>query len=252
VKVQLLPSAPDSARQHLISFLIDRRLAVDAGCIGLWGTPQDQAAIRAVLLTHSHIDHVGSLPIFAMNVVDGGGTCARVYAPPPVIETLQQDLFNGRLWPDFTALKQDGVPLLTFEPIEPRQPFTVDGFAITAIPVNHPVPTVGYLIDDGRSAVLFATDTGPTEEIWRVASANPRLTAVFIDVAFPDAMRRWAEGSGHLTPRMALEELRWLPDTVRGLAVHLKASFHERLVEEVNGLRPSRLLLGQTGIDYEL
>ena len=76
---------------------------------------------RAVLLTHSHIDHVCSLPIFAMNVADCGGPGVRVYAPVPVIETLKQDLFNGRLWPDFTLLKRDGLPLLTFEPIELRR-----------------------------------------------------------------------------------------------------------------------------------
>lgn len=252
MKIRILPSSPDAGRiQHLISFVVDGRLAVDAGCVGLCGTPAAQTAITTVLLTHSHLDHVCSLPIFAMNVLDCASRGVTAYAPVAVIDTLRRDLFNWRLWPDFTALALNGRPLLTFEPIEPRRPITIDGLTVTAIPVNHPVPTVGYMIDDDEAAVLFALDTGPTEEIWEVASANLRLKAVFIDVAFPDDMSELAEASGHLTPRLLRDQLARLPETVASIAVHLKPAYYDRIVDQLGHVGIPNLSVGHLGHDYE-
>jgi ribonuclease BN (tRNA processing enzyme) len=257
VKVRILPSSPDTGHlQHLISFVVDGRIAVDAGCVGLCGTARSQTAITSVVLTHSHMDHVCSLPILAMNVLDcgeqdGSGRRITAYAPAPVIESLRQDLFNWRVWPDFTALEAGGRPLLPFVPIEPRRPTVIDGLTVTAIPVNHPVPTVGYLIDDGQSAVLFALDTGPTEEIWTMASGNPRLAAAFIDVAFPDEMSELAEASGHLTPRLVGEQLAHMPEAVARIAVHLKPAYYDQIVEGLGRVGIPNLSVGRLGHDYE-
>ena len=252
MKVRILPSSPDAGRnQYLISFVVDGRLAVDAGCVGLCGTPGAQSAITTILLTHSHLDHVCSLPIFAMNVMDCGGRGVTAHAPVAVIDSLRRDLFNWRLWPDFTALAQNGQPLLAVEPIEPRRPTTIDGLTVTAIPVNHPVPTVGYLIDDDHAAVLFALDTGPTEEIWKVASDNRRLKAVFIDVAFPDDMSELAEASGHLTPRLLREQLARLPEAVASIAVHLKPAYYDRIADQLGRVGIPNLSIGRLGHDYE-
>src|SRR5215510_11616203 len=100
VKIRILASSPDAGHlQHLISFVVDGHLAIDAGCIGLCGLPDAQADITAIVLTHSHLDHICSLPMFAMNVLDSSGRGTVVSAPPAVIDSLQQDVFNGRVWP---------------------------------------------------------------------------------------------------------------------------------------------------------
>jgi cAMP phosphodiesterase len=252
VKVRVLPSSPDAGQlQHLISFVIDDHLAIDAGCIGLCGPPERQARLTSVILTHSHLDHVCSLPVFAMNVLDSAGRGTVVSAPPAVIETLQQDLFNWRLWPDFTALAMNGQPLLRFDPIELRRPTAIGGLTVTAIPLNHPVPTVGYLVEDGRSAVLFALDTGPTEEIWDVAARHPRLTTAFVDAAFPDDMAALAEASGHLTPALVRDQVAGLPSAVTKIAVHLKPAYRQRIIEDLNEAAIPNLIVGCLGHDYE-
>jgi cAMP phosphodiesterase len=252
VKVRILPSSPDAGHlQHLISFVVDGHLAVDAGCIGFCGPAEAQAAITTVVLTHSHLDHVCSLPIFAMNVVDSQGHGITVSAPPPVIDSLRQDLFNWRIWPDFTALKIEGRPLVQLEPLEPRRPTEIGGFVLTAIPVNHPVPTVAYLVDDGRSAVLFALDTGPTDEIWELAGQTPHLTTAFVDVAFPDEMSTLAEASGHMTPSLARTEVRRLPATVRKIASHIKPAYHDRIVDQLGRLAIPNLSIARPGADYD-
>lgn len=252
MKIRILPSSPDAGHlQHLISFVIDGRMAVDAGCLGFVGTPLAQSAITTVLLTHSHMDHVCSLPIFAMNVADSTGRGVTVHAPAAVIETLRQDVFNRRIWPDFTRPCLGRVPLLIFESIEPRRATTIGGLMVTAIPITHPVPAVSYLIDDGRSAVVFALDTGPTDETWDVAARHPRLKAVFVDVAFPDEMSALAETSGHLTPSLAREQLARLPDTVVSLAAHLKPAYYDRIVDELGRASIRNLSIARLGFDYE-
>ncbi len=252
MKVRILPSSPDCVHlQHLVSFVVDDRLAIDAGCLGLCGSLEAQARITSVVLTHSHLDHICSLPLFAMNVLDAARRCVQIAAPAAVIDSLSQDVFNWRVWPDFTKIKVEGRPIVTLQVIEPRCPVQIDGFTVTAIPVNHPVPTVGYLVDDGRSAVLFALDTGPTSEIWDVAARTPHLTAAFVDVAFPDEMRTLAEASGHLTPSMMRAEVERLPAGVRKIASHLKPAYYDRIVGELDGLAMANLSIGSPGHDYE-
>jgi cAMP phosphodiesterase len=252
VKIRILPSSPDAGHlQHLISFVIDGHLAIDAGCIGLCGPPEAQARITTILLTHSHVDHIFSLPIFAMNVIDSTERGIVVSATTAVIESLRQDVFNWRVWPDFTTLKIDGRPLVELLPIEPRRPTKFGGLTVTAIPLNHPVPTVGYLVEDGRSAVLFALDTGPTEEIWDVARRTPHLTTVFVDAAFPDEMSALAEASGHLTPSLVRAELGGLPADVRKIASHLKPAYYNRIIDQLGRLAIPNLLIGCPGQEYE-
>ena len=252
MKVRILPSSPDAGHlQHLISFVIDDRLAIDAGCIGLCGPVEAQARLTSVLLTHGHLDHVASLPIFAMNVLDCAGRGISVTAPDPVIDTLRRDLFNGRVWPDFPATVVNGSRLVHFEPIGLRTPTTIDGLTVTAVPLNHPVPTVGYVVDDGRSAVLFATDTGLTDEIWEAAGRNPRLTTAFVDAAFPDEAASLAEESGHLTPALLRDQVSRLPAAVKKIAVHLKPAYHAQVVAELQRAAIPNLAIGRLAHDYE-
>jgi len=251
VKVRILPSSADQTDlQHLITLLIDDHFAIDAGCLGLCGSPAEQAAVTSVVLTHSHADHVCSLPMFVMNVADHAGRGVTVHAQAETIDTLRRDMFNGRIWPDFTAVRIDDRPLLVFQPVEPWRPTAINGFTVTAIPVSHPVPTVAYLVDDGTASVLVATDMAPTRTVWEVARANPRLRAVFFDVAFPDDEGEMAGRSGHLTPRLARAEVGDLPEDVARIAVHLKPAFRQRVVDQLTRDGESGIAVGRIGHTY--
>src|SRR5262249_37758097 len=100
-------------------------------------------------------------------------------------------------------------------------------------------------------AVLFALDTGPTSEIWEVASRTPRLTAAFVDVAFPDEMRLLAEASGHLTPSLVRDQVERLPEGVRRIASHLKPAHYDRIVAQLDRIAVPNLEIGQPGMTYD-
>ena len=110
----------DCNYQFLTSMLVNESIAIDAGAIGLFSSPKEQEKIRHVLLTHSHIDHLATLPIFIENVFTGRPDPVIIYGSTPVLDCLQNDVFNNRIWPDFIELSKFRVSrfldIKTFEP----------------------------------------------------------------------------------------------------------------------------------------
>ena len=149
---------------------------------------------------------------------------------------IRKDLLNDRLFPDFVRLSDGGPQLIRLEPLTPGKPVKVAGLTVTAAEVDHVVPTVGYLVDDGKSAFAFVTDTAPTEAIWKLANGCPRLKAVFLEVTFPEDQAALAGIAKHLTPRQFAAEVRKLRPPVPVYAIHLKARCREQLIGEIETL----------------
>jgi ribonuclease BN (tRNA processing enzyme) len=240
VNVTVLPSSvsgPDGGLSHsLISYVFNDTLAVDAGCIGLYGSWRQQAKIKHVFLSHTHMDHIASLPMFLENVFQSGGEPVTVYGSQTVLDDLQRDLFNDRLWPDFVALSKGDAKFLRLQVIADGQTISAAGLRITPCPVNHVVPTLGFFIEDDRSAVLVVSDTGPTHTIWERARRTPNLKAVFLEASFPNALAWLADASKHLTPRLFAQEIQKLGRPARIIAVHIKPRYYEPVVAELQGL----------------
>lgn len=253
MKIRLLGSSVQdpARRQYVSSYLINGSVAIDVGCLGFYGTPQAQEAIKHVFLTHSHIDHTASLPIFVENAWTPAGNCARIYGIPETLDSVQKHIFNNVIWPDFVALSRNMPPFLHLCPIESGVPVEADGLRITAIPVNHVVPTVGYVVSDGESAVIFGGDSGPTNRIWEVAHQTPKLRAVLLEACFPNALTSLAQASLHLTPEMFRGEIAKMPAGVRVVAVHIKVRYREAVISELHALQLPNLEIGECEKDYE-
>jgi ribonuclease BN (tRNA processing enzyme) len=254
MRVLLLPSAVagcDPAFQFLSTTLINDTVAIDAGCLGLYGTVEQQARVKHVFLTHSHMDHLASLPIFLNNVYTGGPDCVTVYGGEAVLDCLRRDIFNDRVWPDFVRISEQGRPFLKLHPLAPGQPTHVAGLSLTPIPVNHVVPTTGYLVEEGDRAVLFAADTGPTEEIWAVANRTPSLRAVFLEATYPNAQEWLADLSRHLTAAQFGAEVRKVRRSVPFLAVHLFPKSRDQVVRELGDLGMPNVEVARFGVPYD-
>jgi cAMP phosphodiesterase len=253
VKITLLPSAAGDASpeqlQHTTSILINDTVVIDAGSVGFFGSANDQARISHLFLSHSHIDHLGSLPIFVENSYQGGLQCVTVHGNGHVLDVLQRDMFNDRLWPDFILLSRGENRFLTLSQMEPGQTCELDGLRVTATPMTHVVPTQGYILSDAGATVAILSDTGPTEEVWRQLNALPRLDAVFVECCFPDALAWLAEVSLHLTPCMLARELAKLRRSTRVIAVHLKPRFRAEIIGELTQQLPG-VEIGRFGVPY--
>jgi cAMP phosphodiesterase len=253
LKIKVIGSASGTGERHqfLLSYVCNQTVAIDAGCIGFMTPLAEQARIRHVFLTHSHLDHTASLPIFLDNVYVPGPDCPNVYGHPATLESLRTDFFNERLWPDLVRLSRDESPFLRMFPVTQSQGTVVDGLTVTPFALRHVVPTFAYTVSDNSSTVAIISDTSPAEHIWEVLNGLPRLTAVFLEVSFPNSMTWVAEKAMHLTPRMFAEELARLRWQVPILAVHVKPAFRSQVLQEVAELHLPQVQFVEPGREYQ-
>ena len=254
MKVTLLPSSVTpgaEVNQFLTTFLVDDCVAIDAGSLGLLGSTDAQARVKHVFLTHTHIDHLASLPIFVENVFEAGVGCPTIYGGAEVLDCLQRDFFNGRVWPDFIGMSTPESPFLKLVLLEPGRPVEVEGLRVTPIAVDHLVPTVGVVVEGPGSTVVIAGDTGPTEAIWRAANASPNLKGIFLEAAFPDELGWLADASKHLTPGLFAGELAKIKRGVPVYAVHIKPKFLDRVKHELAALGLGEIRICLPGQSYE-
>jgi len=257
LRIQLLPSSFDAggsanAAQRLTCFLIDERVTVDAGSLGIALTDEQRRTVRDVIVTHPHMDHIASLPIFVDDLFGELEQPIRIYATQEVIDLLKLDVFNDVVYPRFDELKNQNGSVMEYVPFGLYQPFTVAHLTITAVPVNHIVPTVGLLVSDGKTTVAFSSDTAETEEFWKLVNQAERLDALFIEASFPNSMRQLAEVSKHLTPEMLQSELGKLDHNGMDiLAVHLKPAYRARVAQELTEIGIEKLTVMETGTVYE-
>lgn len=235
MKIRLVGSAvgvPDG-RQNLTTYLVGEHVAIDAGGLGLVSPVERQKNIDHVFLSHSHIDHVATLPIFLDNVFVPGPRCPYIYASESVQECLQRDFFNERIWPDLTRISTEESAFFRNVALHAEQPVQVAGLTITPVPVDHVVPTFGFVIDDGTAAVVIVSDSGPTERIWQFANTLPHLRAVFVECSFPNALEWLAVKTKHLTPSLLERELQKLMRPAAVFAVHIKSGYYNTVESEL-------------------
>lgn len=240
MKVTLLPSAlaggPDGDVQFLTSFLLDESVVIDAGSAGFTLSLDQQARVQHILLSHTHSDHIASLPIFLENVYRAADHVVTVHGSEAVLDCLQKDVFNDRVWPDFVRITRQGNPFLKLVPLPSVVPLELSGLRITAVPVDHVVPTVGFIVEDSQSAIVISSDTGPTEELWHRAGRTPNLKGVFLEVAFPSTMAALAELTKHHTPQSFAQEARKLPPGTPLFAYHIKPRSAPQVIGELRKL----------------
>ena len=255
MRIKLLPSSAgrQSQFQSLTSFIVDDRVAIDAGSLGFALTPSEIGAVRHVIVTHGHSDHTASLPIYiaeAFPVLDGP---ISIYASGEVIETLRQHVFNDDVWPNFEniRLRNGSGATIEFRELRAAETITISGIEVTPVSVNHIVPTFGLLLRIEATAVLFSSDTYITDEIWKLGRETEPLRAVFVDVSYPNEMSELAAASKHLTPELLAAELRKLNRDVEVYAVHIKPSNRDDVIKQLAALNDWRVGVAEIDRVYE-
>ncbi|MDR2615595.1 MAG: MBL fold metallo-hydrolase, partial [Oscillospiraceae bacterium] len=157
---------------------------IRASLAGLGLTPLD---IGAVLVTHSHGDHISGLPALAAH------TNARIYATRETLDALKSDM------PARAELEQ----------ISPGAEFAVFDFTARAFKTSHDAPgSVGFTVTRGGRKLALATDLGVvTPEVLTAArgadiaiiEANHDADMLRNGYYPPTTKRRIASDMGHLS-----------------------------------------------------
>ena len=238
--------------QRLTCFLIDNRVTVDAGSVGIALSEDQRRTVRDVIVTHPHMDHIASLPIFVDDLFGELKEPIRIHATSQIIGLLERDVFNDSVYPRFAALSNEHGRVMEYVPFEIGKEFKAAHLSVTAVPVNHIVPTVGLLVSDGDSTVAFSSDTAETDEFWKFVNRAPHLDALFIEASFPNSMTDLARASKHLTPEMLRSELSKLNHNGMDiLAVHVKPAYRQVVAEELAALGVQKLRMMEVGHVYE-
>jgi cAMP phosphodiesterase len=256
VRIKLLPSSFDIdgrilPAQRLTSYVLDNVLAVDAGSLALGMSDFQRQHLRDIVITHSHIDHIATLPVLIDELFGSLEAPLRIHATPEVIELLERDIFNDMTYPRLSKLSNSHGPVIRYCPLPLGKPVRITHFQITAVAVNHPVPTVGLRVSDTHSTVIFGSDSAETDDIWALANQSPNLKAVLVEASYPNHLEALARDSGHLTPASLKTELKKLQvKNLHILAVGLKPSYRETIAEELAALGDARIRVMDPGKEY--
>ncbi|HZW86046.1 MAG TPA: 3',5'-cyclic-nucleotide phosphodiesterase [Gallionella sp.] len=231
------------------SFLLDHDVLIDAGTGVNELSLTELSMIDHVFVTHSHLDHIASIPL----MVDSSGFMRdhpiTVYASEQTIAILRQHIFNWKIWPDFSEIPSADNPYMRYQVIELGETITLNGRKITSVPANHVVPAVGYHLDSGEASLVFSGDTTTNDALWKVVNKIKNLRYLIIETAFSNSERELAILSKHLCPSLLAAELAKLKLETAVFVTHLKPGEMEITMREIEnclpGIRPKMLLNNQ-------
>ncbi len=223
------------------ALLVDNDVLIDAGTgVGDLAL-EDLDSIRHVFLTHAHLDHIAGLPMLADRVFDENfDVPLTVYAREETLRAVQDHLFNGVIWPDFSRLPTAENPMLRFRVCSPGDTVTIGHRDFYAVDVMHSVPSLGFTVQNSSGAFAVSGDTKTNETLWPVLNACEDLRVLVIEVSFPDEMSDLAVESGHYTPRSLTDDLKRLHHEPDIWLTGMKPGEERRIYEQVVKAAPEK------------
>jgi ribonuclease BN (tRNA processing enzyme) len=213
-----------------------------AGCVANLQRHTDLFDVDAVVISHSHPDHIIDLYIYLF---------ARLFSPerPPRIplyvapRVLQR--FTPLLSDDMGDLKLAGA--FDVHEVDPGRDLEVGPFLIRTAPMSHSVPTIGMRVEAGGGALAYSADTGPTDELVALARDAGILVAEASWLEDGEArppIHLTAAGAGEAATRAAAGRL---------VLTHIRPYIDRDLSgEEASGTFPGDVLLAQEGMALEV
>ncbi len=253
MKVKILGCSGSETIGHMPpGFLVNDVMMLDAGTITAALGIKAQSRITDVLISHTHLDHIKSVLFLADNIVGRVRKPVKIRAIPEVIEAIRKHLMNGIIWPDFTKIPTPENPVLAYAPMPVGKTVSIAGLKVKAIPMNHPVPAVGFHVSNGKSSFIYSADTGPNERLWKEAAKAKNLSAIIVDTSFPNSLDGIATLSGHFTPAQLHQDLTKarIDKGVPIYIYHVKPVHNKKVLDELKGLGRKNVKILQEGKTY--
>jgi len=217
---------------QLSSYLLDEKTVIDAGNI-ISTLGDDFLKLDNILITHAHFDHIVDLPTAIDTYYSKIKKPIEIYATQKVIDILKDNIFNNKIWPDFSQ-----IPLMSgcgktieFHVVEYFKEYQIGNFTIKPYPNFHTYGSSGYIINN---KMVFTSDTFLCYHTWDFLNENKNLKQLVIEVSFPSEYNRLAVLSKHLTPTLLESELESLErDDIDIYINHLKYEFKDKIIDEL-------------------
>lgn len=246
MKIKVLGASGSEVPGHNCpAFLIDGSLLLDAGTVGMSLNITEEHGVREILLTHAHFDHIKGIPFLLDNlVIRNIRNAITVLSGRDVLDDLRKNIFNDRIWPDFTRIPSARRPVLKFRALSPSRAVAIGGYKVRMEKVSHTVPAYGFIVENaGKKAIAYAGDTGPTERFWEAIGAHD-VRCLIVETSFPDRMENLALATGHLTPSLLEKELAKMPKPPSRIFItHIKPQYQMEIEVEIRAL-------GHENIDF--
>ncbi len=235
---------------------VTKNTLIDAGNI-MNALGKEALHVNNIFFSHAHLDHIVDTAFLIDNFFSQRNEPLRLYGLPDTIKALKERIFNWEIWPDFADIHLIGSnePSIIYVEIEFNQRYEVEeGIFLTPFPANHTVPCCGYLIEHEDHAIIFSADSFKNQALWDIINTNKTITALVIDVSFPNYLSKVAKDSKHLTPAFLGEELLLLQrKEVKVYINHIKPFYHDSVsleLEAMGIMKDSILCDGET-IDFK-
>ncbi len=217
------------------SILVSKNVAIDAG--NIINSMQNNAyKIEHIFLTHSHLDHISDIPYIVDTFFEKMDKSLKIYGLKETLQTINDHIFNWKIWPDFKKIKllNSNQNAVEFIEISYDKEYIFDDVTLKAIPLNHVVPTCGFIIKKNSFSTIYAVDTYISNSIWEEINKNHHIKSLIIDVSFPSRLDKLAKSSKHLTPKLLKDELKKLTrDDIEIFVTHIKPNYFDEVVDEL-------------------
>jgi cAMP phosphodiesterase len=239
----------ETPKHRTSAFVLDDVVAIDAGSLTSGMDLKAQCGLKAVFVSHAHLDHVRDLATIADNRLQNDAKPLIIAGTKQTIAILKKHFFNNLLWPDFSHIPNARRPAVRYLELEPEKTVTIAGYEVRAIAVNHTIECCGFTIRGQGGTLAYSGDTGPTDRLWQVLNETADLKALLMEVSFPNDKARLARVSGHHTPETLARDLTKLQRSqeLPILLYHIKPSFQsvvERECARLKGLNLTVCALG--------
>ena len=235
MKLKVLGCSGGIGGRHLrtTTLLVDNDILIDAGTGVGDISLAELMLIDHIFITHSHLDHVCSIPFLVDTVGGMRNKPLTVHASEPTLEIIRNHIFNWSIWPDFSQIPTPSKPFMRYEAMELGETVELKGRKITSLPANHVVPAVGFQVDSGQASLVFTGDTTTHDPLWKVVNKITNLRYLIIETAFCNRERELAIAAKHFCPSLLAEELTKLEQSAEIFITHLKPGEVELTMQEI-------------------
>jgi len=206
------------------SMLVNDNILIDCGT-GVMDLELDALAkIEHLFLTHTHLDHLASLPLMLDSVQEQfAARPLTIHLTAESDQVIRQDLFNWRLWPDFFNLGDDSPVCMQTRIMTLNDFREIGDIRFSMLPARHSVPAVGYLMSgENTGSFAFSGDCSENDELWRALNALPALDQLVVECSYTAAEEELSRKAKHI------------------FISHLKAGNEDLIMQQLADLIPQR------------